>query len=86
MKRYDKLKELIENELGDYSYFEGWEIELEYQEKEYDVFTLNNRCNDARFRVWDDKIEVELGEDSYYKVEYYEYTIKYFWQAILSWD
>ena len=33
-----------------------------------------------------EKIAVELGEDNYQEFEDYDYRIKYFWMALLSWD
>lgn len=86
MKKYDKLKELVEKELSEYSYFEGWDIKFEEEYKDYEYYNLETKMNDVHFRVSDDKIEVELSEDSYYEIKYFDWTIKYFWMAILSWD
>lgn len=86
MKSYNKLKELIEGELCNYSYFEGWDIEIEDSYKEWDYFILHTRCNSVRFRVSGDEIEIELGEDSYYEIRGYDTSIKYLWMALLKWE
>ncbi len=99
MKWYKKIEEIIEGELSDYSYFAKYEIhhnqdysndpDEEYydvdiwilgdEEKEYPTKTLN-------FRVTEDETEIELGEDSWQKFTDYDYRIKYFWMALLSWE
>jgi hypothetical protein len=33
----------------------------------------------------DNKIEVEIGEDSWYEICSYDWKIKYFWMALLQW-
>lgn len=96
MKHYKKIEELVEGELEDYSYFKKWELhhEEDYddyefykvdiwirgdEEKEYPTKTLS-------FKIDDKDIYIELGEDSYQKICDFEYTIKYFWMALLNWD
>ena len=86
MTRGEKLKELINQELGDYSYFEGWRVELYEEYENYNYYYLYVKNSNARFKVWDDKIEVELSEGVFEEIEHFDWTIKYFWMAILSWD
>ncbi len=96
MKYFDKVKAFVDKELEEYSYFEG--RELEYQEGddlEYFQLTLNLNTNVKRYvnlraskKDGDDddpKIEVELGEGSWYTSNWWDTSIKYFWQAILVW-
>jgi len=87
MEYYNKIKALVEHELDDYSYFEGWKISLENNESdEYEYYLLSTRCNDVEFRVNDKKIEVRITEDVYQEVIWFESSIKYFWMSLLNWD
>lgn len=57
--------------------------------EEYDVTITDKYCN-HRF-IWrialradDEKIEIELWEDNWEKIETFDWTIKYFWMALLT--
>jgi len=94
---YEKVKELIEGELSDYSYFEIGELKLndeygsfdEEDEEEHYIIEITSRdkVKTLRFNYnrKTDKIEIELSEDSFYEVDDYSYRIKYFWMALLEW-
>lgn len=93
MKGYKAIEELITSELEDYSYFTEWELHLqeEYNDKEY--YFVNIKAMDGRekilnFRTSDDgkKVEIEVSEDCYHEVTTYDFRVKYFWIALLSWD
>ena len=95
MKGYEKVKELIEREISDYSYFTIGELKLcdaysQTEDDEYyqvEISSLNNKSKILYFHYdrINDKIEIELGEDSWEEVEDYSYKIKYFWMALLTW-
>lgn len=92
MKGYEKVKELVEGELDDYSFFSIKNIEMydDYKEEEYyRVEIETNRDKKItlhlKYNIENDKISVELGEDTYEEVKSYDYTIKYFWMALLEW-
>ena len=89
MKHIQKIQEILNNEIWDYSF--NSEIELDYNEdltEQYDV-KITDRYNSWKL-IWNivlrtdwEKIEVELWEDNFEKIETYEWTIKYFWMALL---
>lgn len=95
MKGYEKVKELIEGELGNYPYFDIGEIKLsdsysQTEEDEYyevDISCLRHKKKTLYFH-YDrnkEKIEIELGEDNWEEVEDFSSKIKYFWMALLTW-
>ena len=86
------LEEFLNEELEDYSYFTIEIIELEdTNEKSNTEFysvkiTGGSNTQYVSFRLDGKTIEVELGEDSWYEVCSCDYTIKYFWMALLKWE
>lgn len=92
MKHKHLIEEFLNEELGDYSYFTIEHIELEDSDEESDIeyysvkITGGNNTQYLSFKVDGIKIEVELSENSWYEVCTYEYTIKYFWMALLRWE
>ena len=42
--------------------------------------------NYLTFIVKSDDVEIELGEDCWYSIVTYDWRVKYFWMALLSWD
>ncbi len=99
MKGYNKIKELIEGELEDYGHFKigelNWNDEYgsfsEEDKEEHYIIDIEHgfegKSKTLRFNYnrTKDEIEIELGEDSWYKVCDYDYTIKHFWMALLEW-
>lgn len=89
----EKLVEFLHQEVGDYSW--EYEIELteEYDGSEYYSVKIYNEWSnwekqkiwkwEVDFRVSEEKIEVCIYEDHYEDVEYFEWTVKYFWIALL---
>lgn len=95
MKRIEDLQKLIYGELEDYSYFDNWEIHYNETFAGNEYYSLDLKANDEyvktiRFRCsienGNSAIEVCLGEDHWYETKDYNYTIKYFWMAVLNWD
>ena len=91
MKYKQLLVDFLNEELEDYSYFTVEVIELDdssNDETEYYTVKITGGSNTkyVSFRLDGKLIEVELGEDSWYEVCTYEYTIKYFWMALLKWE
>lgn len=98
LKGYEKVKELIENELSDYSYFKTKNLEWndcygDYDESdEEEHYKIEIYGHDEylktlcfNYNTKTEQIEIEIGEDSWYQIETYDYTIKYFWMALLKW-
>jgi hypothetical protein len=97
MKGYEKVKELVEGELSNYSYFNIGEIKVDNcydqtEEDEYytvDIGSLNldseTKSLCFHYNRKEDKIEIELGEDNFEEVDDYSYKVKYFWMALLKW-
>ena len=88
MKYYDKLKQLLDEELGDYS---AYSYEIHHEESlagaEYysvDIIENDKVSKTISFRNDASTIKVELSEGSYYEIESFDYSIKYFWMALLS--
>lgn len=92
MKYHDKLKEFLDSELGDLPYFEKYEISLteEHNSKEYfdvEITTQDKKTKTLRFRVDSKDIEVDLNDEGDYTVcKDFDWTVKYFWMSLLSWD
>lgn len=95
MKGYEKVKELVQGELDNYSYWKDIEIDIDdaYNKTEEDEY-YKVKVKDLRdkvkylcfhYIVKEDKLEIELGEDNFEEVEDYSYKIKYFWMALLEW-
>ena len=91
MKYFNKVEELIHGEIGDYSYYaDNYKIEFDDNgDEEYESYNLTIEPGDEKIfcvslRAKEDCIEVEVGEDCWYEVKDYDWTIKYFWIALLS--
>ena len=91
MKGYEKVKELIDRELEDYSYFEIGELKL-IEENDFEEFyeidiEMHKKQKTLYFRYdrTEDKVGVQLGEDNYEETNDYDYKVKYFWMALLKW-
>lgn len=73
MKHIEKLKEILESELGDYSYHFDYSIEFDVWENsdenvEYYQVTVQGTEDQKKrlnFAVTSEKVEIELGEDSW---------------------
>jgi len=92
MKHYKKLDDFLKAELDDYSYFK-WEINFVEVEDEEEYYTVDFKTADAklpdktlRFKVTTNGIEIDASEDNWEKVNNWDYHVKYFWMALLSWE
>ena len=95
MKGYEKVKEFLESELSDYSYFNYEEIKVDgaYEQTEedeyYEVDVKKGGDNETtlcfHYDRKKDKLEILLGEDSFEEVTTYDWRVKYFWMALLKW-
>jgi hypothetical protein len=98
LKGYEAVKELISHELEDYSYFNTGDLEWndsygDYKESdEEEHYKIEIKGHDEYLKTLyfnynkeSEKIEIEIGEDSWYEVRVYDNTIKYFWMALLKW-
>lgn len=89
MKHIEKIQNILKSELEDYSF--DYNIELDYEEDEEEQYTVKvedryweKLIGYITFRVEWEKVSVELWEESWYEIETFEFTIKYFWIALLS--
>lgn len=95
MKGYEKVKEMLESELEDYSYFRYDEIKInnsytQTEENEYyevDIKNGNEEEKTLNFHYLrkDDKLEIETSEEIYEEITTYDWRVKYFWMALLKW-
>lgn len=90
MKYIKQLQEFLEEELNDYSSFK-YEIHFSDENKNYERYDVDIKQHDkdfssVSFRLYENKIEIELGEGSWYETKTYDYHIKYFWMALLKWN
>jgi len=89
MKYYEKLKEFLDGELGDYSCFK-YEIDCtdkEGLEEYYEVeVTDGDKTKTLYFKLNDAKIEIDTNEDCFEEVVSYDWRVKYFWIALLKWE
>jgi len=98
-ERGKRLKQIVDRELEDYSYFDNRTLEFEHEYNGHDYYLLtitvnddHNKIRSTRFKVCDDPddkedvlVEICLGEDSWHKMEWWASSVKYLWQAILIW-
>lgn len=89
MKHIEKIQNILKSELEDYSF--DYDIELDYEEDDEEQYTVKvedryweKLIGYVTFRVEWKKVSVELWEGSWYEIETFEFTIKYFWIALLS--
>ena len=88
IKAVGVVEEIVSDELDGYSYFEGWRV-VEAEERddgEVRVEVEVPNGNYLTFIVKSDDVEIELGEDCWYSIVTYDWRVKYFWMALLSWD
>jgi len=88
IKAVKVVEEIVSDELDDYSYFEGWKV-IEAEERDDEtvsVYVEVPNGNDLHFMVDRDAVEIEIGEDCWYSIVTYDWRVKYFWMALLSWD
>src|SRR3972149_6247094 len=95
LKGYQQVKDLVEGELSNYSYFKSEELKWndnygEYEEDdEQEHYAINIKFNDKNktlyfnYNIKEDAIEIELSEDCWEEVTTYDYKIKYFWMTLL---
>ena len=91
MKYISKLQEFLESELSDYSYF-SYEIKFDEENQDYEYYnveinTLDKTKKQLIFRVFKESLAVQMYDDGDYQITAsHNFTAKYFWMALLSWD
>jgi len=101
LKGYEKIKELINDEIEEYSYFEAGELkwnnnyddyDLEDEEEHYQIEIGVGVGDEKKKKILyfnynkeTEKIEIDLYEDNWHEVCSYDWKIKYFWMALLKW-
>lgn len=97
-EEFNALNELLESELGDYSFFKDYNISHEDSTSGgYEYFTVEILSDfvehDSKifstlyFRVTGDVVEIDMSDDdTWEQVKYYDSTVKYLWMKILKWE
>ena len=84
------IEDLLENTLGDYSFHSKWAIEfqeVEGNEQYYHVEIISYNSQQSKmlhFKIIDEDVYIETGEDCYYLVRYWDETIENFWIVFLA--
>ena len=89
MKYIKKIQELLDDEIWDYSW--DYEIDCDFDEEDEEQYTVKitdrYRWKELvwylTFRTDWEEIKVELWEDTWEEIETIDWTIKYFWMALL---
>lgn len=85
-----ELREIIHMEFSNYSIeYSFCDVEVEDEIVYIEVlakwkFPTDAKTNDLKFKIEDDKIFIEMAEDSYDEIEKFHYSIKYLWIAFLK--
>lgn len=86
------LESFLDSEMEDLAYFSGYEIEFnsKYDDEFYFDATLNKGHEHEkkevfmRFKVCEEeKLYINWWEDEYREIEYFSWTVKYFWIQLL---
>ena len=80
-KFVDRLTEFLNNECSDYDLEYTWEWCEDTQSCEV-VVSRNDEKAYVNFKYVENNLQIELCEDSWYTIEEYEPTVKYFWMLI----
>jgi len=88
------IRDFIKEELGEYPYYEDFSLTHEHENvfnlevtnaKNIVVFRGTIRAEEDCQHATDEvKIEVKLTEDSWFEVYFFDWTVKYFWMALLQ--
>lgn len=78
-----RIEEYLRSECSDFDLEYSWEWNEDTQNCEVRVIR-NDRSIDLNFRYneKEDYLTIELSEDSFYRTEEFEPSIKYFWMLI----
>lgn len=93
MKGYEQIKELLNGELDDYSFFSIGELKLSEQNDTEEFYEVEiTKANDEpdktlyfKYVREEDKIYIDMHEDNYEEVASYDWRVKYFWMTLLKW-
>lgn len=78
-----KLTEFLDYECDDYGLEYSWEYCEDTDSCEVTITRLSYMaCASFKYNYKDDQLSIELGEDSWYNVNYYDWSVKYFWMVI----
>lgn len=87
-----KLTEFLDSEINDYSL--AYEIGPIDDDGTIEVTTwrygdnkniIHEKTKNSTYWRWNNdnkSIEIEMGEDSWYEVKYYDWQVKYFWMMV----
>lgn len=75
-----ELQEFLDSEATDYFMFY---TDIKYHRLEASVTIFrNDRSIDLEFRYSENDLQLYMSEDHWETVEYYSYTVKYFWMLV----
>lgn len=81
-------EDFLNNELSDYSF---WEYNISAPEESNDttyyyveVTGIDDKVKHLTFKEDKNDLQILLGEE-YHTIEYFDWTVKYFWMALLKW-
>jgi len=88
------IREFVEEEIGSYPFYEDYTLTHEYE----NIFNLEvtnapsivvfrgsiNESADVEFQSDEIKIEVELTDSNWHEVDFFNWTVKYFWMKLLQ--
>ena len=78
-----RIEEYLSSECCDFGLEYSWEWNEDTQNCEVTVERINEFCNiNFRYNEEEDYLTIELSEDSFYRTEEFEPTVKYFWMLI----
>jgi hypothetical protein len=86
----DHVTGIVMGEIGEYSWFQGTNIDFEDSFPEIEYYNLNVMRDDVRVKTVRLKTDgsivwVELGEQVWHEIHEYDYSMRHLWMAILSW-
>jgi hypothetical protein len=93
-KGLELIKDLVIDELEDFGYFDYKDIIFKEEYPKGDFYyivtikTIDNKEKELRFKYEseEDKISIQIGEDSYNEIRGYDSSIKYLWMTLLKWE
>lgn len=85
-----KIEEFLDEELGQNSWFEYEisEVDSDDSETSFEVkFTTGEKGTKyIQMKTDGEKIEIDMNEDSWEEIASHNWTVKYFWMALLNWS
>lgn len=81
----ERLTEYLDSECSDYSMSYTWEWNDDANYCEVLVksdYSNREKCLKFKYNEEKDVLLIELGEDSFYETQEFDFTVKYFWMVV----